>query len=117
MQINPLSQDLNEVGALWNSLGIVRYLLSFCVDSFPLQNLWSRGHIGLREQLKDYFRLLQIKVKSCSLLCHIQGKQHAAHSGHMDQNSSTELMVEIYSKSLVRAVDKVLLMKFSLNTS
>ena len=32
------------------------------------------------------------------------------HSGHMGQ---TELMDEIYSKSLVRAVGKVLLMKFS----
>ena len=32
------------------------------------------------------------------------------HSGHTDQN---ELVAEIYSKSLVRAIGKVLLMKFS----
>ena len=36
------------------------------------------------------------------------------HSGHMGQNIwQTDLMVEINSKSLVRAVDKILLMKFS----
>ena len=32
-------------------------------------------------------------------------------------NVQTELMLEIYSKRLVRAVGKVLLMKFSLNTN
>ena len=36
------------------------------------------------------------------------------HSGHMGQVFfQTELMVEIYSKSLVSAIGKVLLMKFS----
>ena len=34
-------------------------------------------------------------------------------SGHMGQKCQTELMVEIYSKSLVRAISKVLLIKFS----
>ena len=38
--------------------------------------------------------------------------QHSGHTGHFFQN---ELMVEIYSKSLVRTIGKVLLMKFSLN--
>ena len=37
------------------------------------------------------------------------------HSGHTGQNFHNELMVEIYSKSLVRAVGKVLVMKFSQN--
>ena len=36
------------------------------------------------------------------------------HSGHIGQ---TELMVEICSNSLVRAMGKILLMKFSLNTN
>ena len=37
---------------------------------------------------------------------------------HMDKkNVQTEFMVEIYSKSLVRAISKVLLMTFSLNAS
>ena len=36
------------------------------------------------------------------------------HSGHTSQ---TKLMVEIYSKSLVRAIGKVLLMKFSQDTN
>ena len=35
------------------------------------------------------------------------------HSGHMGHFFQTELMVEIYSKSLGRAIGKVLLMKFS----
>ena len=35
------------------------------------------------------------------------------HSGHMGQFFQTELMVEIYSNSLVRAIDEVLLMKLS----
>ena len=35
------------------------------------------------------------------------------HSGHMSQIFQTELMVEICSKSLVRAIGKVLLIKFS----
>ena len=35
------------------------------------------------------------------------------HSGHMGQNCQTELMVEIYFKSLVRAIGEVLFMKFS----
>ena len=35
------------------------------------------------------------------------------HSGHIGQIFQNELMVEIYSKSLVRAIGKVLLMKFS----
>ena len=33
-----------------------------------------------------------------------------------NKNVQTELVVEIYSKSLVRAIGKVLLVKFSLNT-
>ena len=33
------------------------------------------------------------------------------HSGHADQNFQTEFMVEIYSKSLVRAIGEVVLMK------
>ena len=36
--------------------------------------------------------------------------QHNGHTGHFFQN---ELMVEIYSKSLLRAIGKVLLMKLS----
>ena len=35
------------------------------------------------------------------------------HSGHTGQNFQNELMVEIYSKSLVRAIGKVLRMKLS----
>ena len=35
------------------------------------------------------------------------------HSGHMGQFFQTELMFEIRSKGLVRAIGKVLLMKFS----
>ena len=35
------------------------------------------------------------------------------HSGHMGKRNQTELMVEIYSKSLVRAIGKVLHGKFS----
>ena len=35
------------------------------------------------------------------------------HSGHIGQHFQTELMVEIYSQSLVRAIGKVLLMKFN----
>ena len=35
------------------------------------------------------------------------------HSGHTGHNFSNELMVEIYSMSLVRAIGKVLLIKFS----
>ena len=35
------------------------------------------------------------------------------HSGHMGQVFQTELMVEIYSKSRVRAIGKVLLLTFS----
>ena len=35
------------------------------------------------------------------------------HSGHTGNFFQTELMVEIYSKSLVRANGKLLLMKFS----
>ena len=35
------------------------------------------------------------------------------HSGHMGQNFKNEFMVEIYSKSLVRAIGKVFLMKLS----
>ena len=34
-------------------------------------------------------------------------------SGHMGQIFLLELMIDIYSKSLVRAIGKVLLMKFS----
>ena len=34
------------------------------------------------------------------------------HSGHTGQYYQNELMVEIYSKSLVRAIGKVLLMKY-----
>ena len=36
--------------------------------------------------------------------------QHSGHTGHNFQN---ELMFEIYSKSLVRAIGKVLCMKFT----
>ena len=43
----------------------------------------------------------------------IKGNQHTAYSGHMDQ---TELMVEKHSKSPVRAIGQVLVMKFSKNT-
>ena len=35
------------------------------------------------------------------------------HSDHMGKKIQTELMAEIYSKSPVRAIGKVLLMKFS----
>ena len=35
------------------------------------------------------------------------------HSGHTGHNLKNELLVEIYSKSLVRAIGKVLLMKLS----
>ena len=35
------------------------------------------------------------------------------HSGHTGQNFQNELMDEIYSKSLVRAIGKVLRMKLS----
>ena len=35
------------------------------------------------------------------------------YSGHMGQNFQNELMVQIYSKSLINAIGKVLLMKFS----
>ena len=35
------------------------------------------------------------------------------HSGHMGTNSETESMIEIYSKSLVRAIGKVFLIKLS----
>ena len=37
------------------------------------------------------------------------------HSGHTSQIFQNELIVGIYSKSLVRAIVKVLLMKFSQN--
>ena len=35
------------------------------------------------------------------------------HNGHMVKIFQTKVMVEIYSKSLVRAIGKVLLMKLS----
>ena len=35
------------------------------------------------------------------------------HSGQMGKENQSELMVDIYSKSLLRAIGKVLLMKFS----
>ena len=35
------------------------------------------------------------------------------HSGHMVQNFQTELIVEIYFRSLVRAIGKVLCMQFN----
>ena len=38
-------------------------------------------------------------------------------SGHIGLFFQTEIMVEIYSKSLVRAIGKVLLTKFSKNTN
>ena len=41
--------------------------------------------------------------------------QHSSHIGK--KKSQTELIVEIYSKSLVRAIGKELLMKFSKNTN
>ena len=34
------------------------------------------------------------------------------HSGHMGKKNQTKIIVEIYSKSLIRAIGKVLLMKF-----
>ena len=34
------------------------------------------------------------------------------HNGHTGKKIKTEIMVEIYSNSLVRAIGKVLLMKF-----
>ena len=41
-------------------------------------------------------------------------KQHnAQHSGHTSQNFQNELMIEIYSKSLVRAFGKVLRMNLA----
>ena len=43
---------------------------------------------------------------------HILKGPNTQHSGHMEI-CQTELMSEIYSKSQVRAIDKVLLMKFS----
>ena len=39
------------------------------------------------------------------------------YSGHMGQFCQNELMVEIYSKGLVRAIGKVSLMKLSQNTN
>ena len=44
----------------------------------------------------------------------LKGTQQAAQWVNISQN---ELMVEIYSKSLVRAIGKVLLIKFSQNPS
>ena len=38
-------------------------------------------------------------------------------NGYMVKNLQTELMVEVYSNSLVRAIGKVFLMKFSQNTN
>ena len=35
------------------------------------------------------------------------------HNGHRGRKFQTELILEIYSKSLVRAIDKVLIKKFS----
>ena len=39
------------------------------------------------------------------------------HSGHMGHFLKTELRVDIYSKSLVRAIGKVSLIKFGKNTN
>ena len=54
-----------------------------------------------------------IHIQTIQLLCVIILKvtQHTAYSGHMGQIFSTELMVEICSRSLVRAIGKVLLIK------
>ena len=47
------------------------------------------------------------------IICVIIYRNSAAYSGQMGQKIQTELMVEIYSKGLVRAIGKVLLVKFS----
>ena len=48
---------------------------------------------------------------------HLKGHntQHSAHMGK--KKSQNELMVEIYSKSLVRAIGKILHMKLDYNTN
>ena len=40
-------------------------------------------------------------------------RPNTQHSGYMGHFFQTELMVEIYSKSVVRAIGKVFLMEFS----
>ena len=44
---------------------------------------------------------------------HNHGSTIDPHSEHMGQHFQTEMMAEIYSESSVRAIGKVLLMKFS----
>ena len=44
------------------------------------------------------------------LMC---GQHNTQHSGHMGKKNQNEVMVEICSKSLVRAIGKVLRMEFS----
>ena len=64
------------------------------------------NHIPSQDQLRVFF------------VCFILKGHNTQHSGHMGKkNVQTELMVEIYSKSLVRAIGKVLLVKFSQNTN
>ena len=46
------------------------------------------------------------------LFVHLNG-HNTQHSGHIGRKYQTELMVEIYSKSLVRAIGIVLCIKFS----
>ena len=52
-------------------------------------------------------------LNSMGKVVHTLKGTNTQHSGHMVKNSQTELMVEIYSKSLDRAIGKVILMKIS----
>ena len=59
-----------------------------------------------------YFYLIVGWIKM--VICHYRKSQHAAYWSHGSNNYfQTGLMVELYPKSLVRAIGKVSVMKFS----
>ena len=84
-------------------------------NQLPTASLYSRLwrsilSEGEGEDLKLKTHALKYQICPCTKRHHSSWKIVESDSGHKGQN---ELMVEIYSKSLVRPIGKVLLIKFS----
>ena len=93
--LNGLEMSLRNMHAITASIDLLVYILSFEKE---------HTEVGLLSYLT------RVRGRCPGLLLCLKGHT-MQHSGHTAKKNQNEFMVEIYAKSLVRAIGKVLCMK------